>query len=78
MGDFMNFMMYPFGSSSKPSAPAAPPAMPSAPKPQASIDKAQMDVKRRRTNLSQTIYSSPLGVGSQGQAQIARKSLTGQ
>lgn len=57
--------------------PAATPLpMPEAPKPEASLEKAQETVKRKRAMATQTVYTSPLGIA--GEAQVARKTLLGQ
>ena len=66
------------GFSSKSSTTPKPPALPSAPNPAKSEAAAQMNASKRRAAQTQTVYSSPLGVSNQDQAQIARKTLTGQ
>ncbi len=53
-----------------------PQPLPEAPKPEAAADKAQEQVRKRRTTQTQTTFTDPLGVG--GQADIVRKTLTGQ
>lgn len=54
----------------------SPQPLPEAPKPEASAEKAQETVKRRRSTQSKTVFGDPLGYG--GQADIVRKTLTGQ
>ena len=59
------------------SAPAPAPApLPEAPKPEAAAEKAQEQVRRRKSAQTQTVFTDPLGVA--GQADIVRKTLTGQ
>lgn len=55
---------------------SSPPPLPKAPEPADSADKAQETIRRKRANLTKSIYTSPLGVG--GEAQVARKTLLGQ
>ena len=57
-------------------APSAPLPMPEAPKVEAVTDKADETIRRRRSALSQTVYTSPLGLG--GEAAVAKKTLLGQ
>ena len=54
----------------------SPIALPQAPNPAASADKASEIVKKKKSMATQSIYTSPLGVA--GEAQVARKTLTGQ
>ena len=63
------------GKGSLEAAPAPAP-LPEPPKPEASAEKAQETVKKRRAATTQTVYTDPLGVS--GQADIVRKTLTGQ
>ncbi len=56
--------------------PAAPIPLPQPPTPEAAADKAQEIVRRKKVAMSQSIYTSPLGVA--GEANIARKTLLGQ
>ena len=58
------------------SVAAGPLPVPEAPKPEESAAKASETSRRRRINQTQTVYSSPLGVS--GEANVARKTLTGQ
>lgn len=62
-------------SGSKAAAPAPIP-VPQAPNPDDAASKAKDVVDRKRAGMSQTIFTDPLGVG--GQANIVRKTLTGQ
>lgn len=55
---------------------SAPLPMPQAPKVEDVSDRAADIIKRKRAAMSQSIYTSPLGVA--GQATVARKSLLGQ
>ncbi len=65
------------GGSDKGSGQAPSPApLPEAPKPEASAAKAEETVKKRRAAMIQTTFTDPLGVS--GQANIVKKSLTGQ
>ena len=57
-------------------AAATPPPLPQAPSPDDSAVKAQSLANKRRAALTQTVYTSPLGVT--GQADVTRKTLTGQ
>lgn len=50
--------------------------LPQAPKPEATAEKAQETMKKKRVAQTRSVYTSPLGVG--GEADIARKTLTGQ
>lgn len=50
--------------------------LPQAPAPEDAGDKAEAMAKKRRIANTQTVYSSPLGIS--GQADVARKTLTGQ
>jgi hypothetical protein len=54
----------------------APTPLPQAPSPEASSDSAVEIAKRKRAGMSQTTFTSPLGIGDQ--AQIAKKTLLGQ
>lgn len=54
----------------------SPMPLPEAPNPADAAAKAQEAVKKRRASVSQTVFTDPLGVG--GQADIVRKTLTGQ
>ena len=68
------------GGSKSTSAPK-PPALPKAPSPEKATQTAQVNASKRRAQSTQTVYSSPLGAGgmsSNDQANVARKSLTGQ
>lgn len=42
----------------------------------ATADKAAENIKRRKAQLTKTIYTNPLGL--QGEAEVARKTLLGQ
>lgn len=55
---------------------SSPQALPQPPSPEASADKASEVVKKKRAMTSQTVYSSPLGIA--GEANVVRKTLTGQ
>ncbi len=62
------------GDSGSPAPTPAP--LPEAPKPEESADKAAESVRKRKSAQSQTVFTDPLGVS--GQADIVRKTLTGQ
>lgn len=64
------------GSDNTPAAPPAPQPLPEAPKPEAAAANAQEQVRKRKANQTQTVFGDPLGLG--GQADIVRKTLTGQ
>ena len=49
---------------------------PEAPKPEEATNNAQDIIKRKRAGMSQSVYTSPLGVA--GEANVARKTLLGQ
>lgn len=53
-----------------------PEPLPQPPSPVAAADKAEDIIKKKRAAISQTVYTSPLGVA--GEAQVARKTLLGQ
>lgn len=53
-----------------------PAPLPEAPKPEVSAAKAEETVKKRKAAMTKTTFSDPLGLA--GQADIVRKSLTGQ
>lgn len=55
---------------------SSPTPLPQAPSADAAQDKAGEIIKRRRASATQSVYTSPLGVG--GQANVARKTLLGQ
>lgn len=57
-------------------AESAPIPLPQAPSPEAAGDKARAVIKNRRAAMTQSIYTSPLGVA--GEAQVVRKTLLGQ
>lgn len=61
-----------------PKIPAAPtPApLPQAPSPEDAASKATTTVAKRKSAMSQTVYSNPLGIA--GQADVSRKTLLGQ
>ena len=61
------------GGGSKVSSPMSLPQPPSA---DAAAGKAGEVIKKKRAAMTQSIYTSPLGVA--GEAQIARKTLLGQ
>lgn len=54
----------------------SPKPLPQPPSPEASVEKAEDTVRKRRAMSSQSIYTSPLG--ATGQANIAKKTLLGQ
>lgn len=54
----------------------APIPLPQAPSPVDAQAKAQDIARKKRAEMSQSIYSSPLGLA--GEADVARKTLTGQ
>jgi len=54
----------------------APLPMPKAPDPAEAAEKAQDNIKRKKSAATQTVYSNPLGVA--GEAQVAKKMLLGQ
>ncbi len=58
------------------SIPVAPQPLPQAPIPQASAEQAEESVRKRRSAATKTVFTDPLGVS--GQADIVRKTLTGQ
>lgn len=59
------------------SAPAPAPApLPEAPKPEQAAENAQEQVRKRKAAATKTVFTDPLGVS--GQADIVRKTLTGQ
>lgn len=61
----------------KDSAPAPTPApLPTPPKPEAAGAKAEDVVRKKKAAMTQSIYTSPLGIA--GEAQVARKTLLGQ
>lgn len=64
------------GGGGSASAPVAPLPLPQAPKPEAVAEQATKTIQRKKAAMSQSIYTSPLGLS--GQADIARKTLTGQ
>ena len=53
-----------------------PQELPQPPKAEDVVAKAEDAVKKKRAAISQTVYTSPLGVA--GEAQVARKTLLGQ
>lgn len=53
-----------------------PQPLPEAPKQASAAEDAQNQVRKKRAAQTQTVYTDPLGVG--GQADIVRKTLTGQ
>ena len=53
-----------------------PAPLPQTPSAEASGEKAQETIRRRKATMSQSIYTSPLGISSE--AQVARKTLLGQ
>ena len=64
------------GGGSKGGAPEAPKPLPAAPNVADAEAKAEESVRKRRSQQTQTVFTDPLGVA--GQAQVARKTLTGQ
>lgn len=56
--------------------PSSPTPLPQAPSADAAIGKAEDVVRKKKTSMSQSVYTSPLGVA--GEAQVARKTLLGQ
>ena len=56
--------------------PYAPQPLPAPPKIDAAADEAQKQALKRRGAATKTVFTDPLGVG--GQADIVRKTLTGQ
>lgn len=60
----------------KETTPPPAPKAPAAPKPADSQAAASRAARHKKAAQTNTIFSSPLGIG--GQAQIARKTLTGQ
>jgi len=66
-----------FSKSMTPKIPdASPMPLPQPPSVDAATTAAEGIVKSRRTEGSQTVYTSPLGIG--GQADITKKTLLGQ
>lgn len=63
-------------SGGKDNAPSAPQPLPQAPDIADAESKAEESVRRRRVQQSKTVYTDPLGVS--GQANVVRKTLTGQ
>lgn len=55
---------------------SSPLPTPAAPDTSAINEKAQENVRKRRSAMSQTVYTDPLGIA--GQANVIRKTLTGQ
>lgn len=53
-----------------------PPPLPQPPKPEEAENRAAEIARRKRASMSQSVYTSPLGVS--GQATVARKTLLGQ
>lgn len=64
------------GSSNSVSQPQAPLPLPKPPDTAAVADQANKTIQRKKAAVSQSIYTSPLGIS--GQADVARKTLTGQ
>lgn len=66
------------GGGNIPSAPipSSPLPMPQAPDTAAITDTATKTIQKRKADVTQTLYTSPLGLS--GQADIAKKSLLGQ
>lgn len=64
------------GNDSKSTPPPAPAPLPQPPNQDAIAQDAQDKTNRKRAAISQTVFTDPLGVG--GQANIVRKTLTGQ
>lgn len=65
----------------KPPAPPAPPSLPSPPSPPSAAEaqaKAEEAAKRKKASLTQTLYTNPLGLNQEKEANIARKTLLGQ
>lgn len=60
-------------SASRSSAPSSPAPMPQAPKAEQATQAGADTARRRRKTVSQTVYSSPLGIA--GQANVARAGL---
>lgn len=56
--------------------PPPPLPMPEAPKVDKVADEAAQKTKRRKAELTKTIYTAPLGLS--GQADVSRKTLLGQ
>ncbi|GEM_PF-6343210 len=65
-----------FGGGKKDSLSQAPLPLPQAPSLDAASDKAQEIIRRKKAAMSQSIYTSPLGVA--GEANVVRKTLLGQ
>ncbi len=63
-------------ASKGPKMPNSPLALPSPVNPQDAANRAADMANRRRGSASQTVFSSPLGIG--GQASVIQKTLTGQ
>lgn len=63
------------GGKDKAEPPAAP-KPPSPPNPQKGQEAASKAARARKATQSESIFTSPLGIP--GQAQVARKTLTGQ
>ena len=63
-------------SSPKPAAPPAAPALPGAPKKTNADSAAAKAARAKKASATDTVYTSPLGIP--GQAQVVRKTLTGQ
>lgn len=61
---------------SGPKMDSSPAALPQPPSPDGAQAKAEAGAARRKASLTETVFTSPLGIG--GEAQLARKTLTGQ
>jgi len=64
------------GSANRANRISSPLPLPQPPSAAAAGEKAQEVVKKKRAAMTQSIYTSPLGVA--GEAQVARKTLLGQ
>lgn len=64
------------GGNDKGGAAPSPQALPAPPKADDAAEGAQKQVAKRRAATTQTVFTDPLGVS--GQADIVRKTLTGQ
>lgn len=54
----------------------SPQPLPEPPKVDASAQEAQKQIAKRRSSATKTVYTDPLGIS--GQADVVRKTLTGQ
>lgn len=64
------------GSKKSEPSPTAPAPLPQAPKVEKVQSQAEDNLRRKKAAQTKTVYTSPLGLA--GQANVARKTLTGQ